>query len=837
MTERDIFLSALSIADRSQRTAYLASACQGDAGLQCRIESLLEAVAIRDSFLQVGETQSSDEPSAPNTQEQLGPYKLLEKIGEGGFGIVYMAEQTYPIRRLVAVKVIKPGMDSRQIIARFEAERQVLAIMDHPNIAKVLDAGTSESGRPYFVMELVKGTPITQFCDDRHLPLHTRLELFVSVCHAIQHAHGKGIIHRDIKPGNVLVAMFDDAPVTKVIDFGVAKAMGPSLTERTLNTGFGMVVGSIEYMSPEQASFNQLDIDTRSDVYSLGVLLYELLTGSPPLSRDELHRLGLMESLRHVREWEAPRPSLKLSTAQGLPSLAANRGLEPARLTTIVRGDLDWIAMKALDKDRNRRYETVQELTEEVQRYLRGEPIRAHPPSWVYVCRKAMARHRRSLAATGSSLLLVGVLTGLLVWRRSEDARQRKEHSGRVRSALLEAALAAEAARAAPIGRPVPWVTARAAVSRVTELISLQPIDQLTRSQADEFLAQFQRQDADRKLAEHIEQVVMLSATHPDLGSWERMERQFRELFAEQGIDMESVLAASAESLASAVQQAASQIQDHRSVDRLRDALELWIGTRGQISGLGGSPATRQSMQPLASTLLAADSDPVRTGIRRLIFGNSLPTESEVDAVVDGVPWDNLSARTLSWLASVYSMARSDTKSSEVFRKAVIRYPDDFMLNFDFAYVFESRKKYPEAIRYYLRCSALRPDVSGIWHALGNAYRENGEHAWSRDALERSLHLAADHGPIRTDLAKTLLELGEFSEAEKCAMDAIRLGDTSPWSDFVLAKARWKLNRYAEALVALDQCQRKARKSSDLDEAAHQLASECRRALAIQPMP
>ena len=273
-----------------------------------------------------------------------GRYKLSERIGEGGMGSVWVAHQTEPVKRKVAVKLIKAGMDSKAVLARFEAERQALAVMDHPNIAKVLDGGLHD-GRPFFVMELVKGVPITQFCDERKLTPAQRLELFVPVCQAIQHAHQKGVIHRDIKPSNVLVALYDDKPVPKVIDFGIAKATGGTLTDKTIETAFGGVVGTPEYMSPEQASLNNLDIDTRSDVYSLGVLLYELLTGSPPFARKELQKAGLLEILRVVREEEPPRPSVKLSTADTLPSLSANRGTEPKKLTGLLRSELDWIVM------------------------------------------------------------------------------------------------------------------------------------------------------------------------------------------------------------------------------------------------------------------------------------------------------------------------------------------------------------------------------------------------------------------------------------------------------------------------------------------------------------
>ena len=345
-------------------------------------------------------------------------------------GTVWMAQQTEPVKRLVAVKLIKAGMDSKQVIARFEAERQALALMDHPNIARVLDAGTTDAGRPYFVMDLVKGVPITRYCDEHHLTPRQRLELFIPVCQAVQHAHQKGIIHRDLKPSNVLVALYDGKPVPKVIDFGVAKAAGQQLTDKTLVTGFGAIVGTLEYMSPEQAEINQLDIDTRSDIYSLGVLLYELLAGSPPFSRKELEKAGMLEMLRVIREQEPSKPSTKLSTADGLPTLAANRGTEPAKLTKLVRGELDWIVMKALEKDRNRRYETANGFAMDVQRYLADEPVQACPPSAGYRLRKFARRNRRALV-TASVVGLAVVLTAaamavstVLTARANQDLQQ-----------------------------------------------------------------------------------------------------------------------------------------------------------------------------------------------------------------------------------------------------------------------------------------------------------------------------------------------------------------------------------------------------------------------------
>jgi WD40 repeat protein/serine/threonine protein kinase len=439
-----IFLAALDRTTPQERVAYIEGACAGQPGLLQRVRELLAAHEQSRGPLDVPPPDLDVTVDLPAVAEMvgvhIGPYKLLQQIGEGGMGTVYMAEQQEPVRRKVALKIIKPGMGSAQVIARFEVERQALALMDHQNIARVLDAGTTEDGRPYFVMELVHGVSITRFCDDYQLTPRQRLELFIPVCHAIQHAHQKGIIHRDIKPSNVLVTLYDDKPVPKVIDFGVAKAIEQPLTEKTLFTQFGGMVGTFEYMSPEQAELNALGVDTRSDVYSLGVLLYELLTGTTPLEKKRLRTAALDELVRLIREEEPPRPSTRLSSSGTLAEVAAARRTEPAQLSRLVRGELDWIVMRALEKDRSRRYDSASSLARDVECYLHDEPVQAGPPSAAYRLRKFVKRNRGVVLAAAVVLLtlvagVIGTTVGLVralqseqraVTARDEEIRQRE---------------------------------------------------------------------------------------------------------------------------------------------------------------------------------------------------------------------------------------------------------------------------------------------------------------------------------------------------------------------------------------------------------------------------
>jgi len=460
--EKAVFCEALEIDDPAQRRQFLDQACGADKALRERVEGLLDLSksagdffnqcrpalqpAAEDADRVILASESALDVELPETK-WIGPYKLLQKLGEGGYGVVYMAEQDQPIRRRVALKIIKLGMDTKNVIARFEAERQALALMDHPNIARVLDAGATETGRPYFVMELVYGVKITDYCDRNRVSMQERLELFIQVCNAVQHAHQKGIIHRDIKPSNVMVTMHDGVPVPKVIDFGIAKATEQRLTDKTLFTSYGQLMGTPAYMSPEQMELSGLNLDTRSDIYSLGVLLYELLTGHTPFDTTDLLKLGVEELRRTICERDPLSPSAKLQTLnkEELTKAARRRQLEAPRLVSQLHGDLDWIVLKCLEKDRTRRYATANGLGEDIERYLHEEAVLARPPSRLYRMHKLVRRNRMAFLFGGTAVaaLLLGTVISICLLinerqaLRSAVAARHEAESSRAKEAQL----------------------------------------------------------------------------------------------------------------------------------------------------------------------------------------------------------------------------------------------------------------------------------------------------------------------------------------------------------------------------------------------------------------
>jgi serine/threonine protein kinase/tetratricopeptide (TPR) repeat protein len=503
MTASEIVAAALTM-DPVERAGYVRQACGGDRRLLEEADALLMAHTAVTATISVG-------ASSVSFGSQIGPYKLIRPIGEGGMGVVYHAQQTHPLRRDVALKVIKPGMDSREVIARFESERQALALMDHPHIARVFDAGTTAEGRPYFAMELVDGVPIIRYCDDKRLTVEQRIALFIPVCQAIQHAHQKGIIHRDIKPSNLLVTEREGQPVAKVIDFGLAKALGHQLSDATMMTNVGIVVGTLEYMSPEQAALTRQDVDTRSDVYSLGAVLYELLTGATPLPPTRGEEAGYVDTLQRVREEEPPHLSARVRGSARSAEIAAQRASDISRLPKLLHGELDWIVMKALDKDRARRYETVNGLSRDLERYLGGDPVDAGPVSTTYRLRKFAGRHRMGLAMAATvTLLLIAsvVVSSWLAVRASRAEAEARAINDFLRNDVLAQASARTQAEAN--AKPDPDLRVRTALDRAAARIG------------DKFAAQPQLESSIRQT---------IGDTYSDLG-----------LFAEARAQMERAL-------------------------------------------------------------------------------------------------------------------------------------------------------------------------------------------------------------------------------------------------------------------------------------------------------
>jgi serine/threonine protein kinase/Flp pilus assembly protein TadD len=776
LTEEEIFAIALQ-KPRAERAAYLDGACQGDTLLRSSVEALLAAHDVPDSFLDtpVGESPigegTLDQPLIERPGTKIGPYKLLEQIGEGGFGVVFMAEQTQPLRRRVALKVIKPGMDSRQVIARFEAERQALSLMDHPNIAKVLDAGTTQSGRPYFVMELVKGQPITQYCDEQHLTPRQRLELLLPVCQAIQHAHQKGIIHRDVKPSNILVAEYDQQPVPKVIDFGVAKAISQSLTEKTMFTGLGQIVGTLEYMSPEQAKVNQLDIDTRSDIYSLGVLLYELLTGSTPFDKQRLRSAGWDEMLRIIREEEPPKPSTKLSSSEALPSVAANRSMEPARLSRSVRGELDWIVMKALEKDRNRRYETANGLAMDLQRYLADEPVLACPPSAGYRLQKFVQRNKSGIAVAALVLfvlVLVGISVGWAVRDRAATAQQiaaqRAERQAKREQTILQALDEIEFHYRGGQNAE--------AMATVRHAESVQADGEIS----EELKERVARWRADLELVARLEKIRLERATLSEDGKWDwsAADRAYQQTFRQYGLDME------AGNLEDLIQRMAKV----RIAVELAVALDDWVNLRRQLPNVDEA-----SWRPLIVAAQTADPDPLRNRLRSLWGRKIDETRGEIEQLAASLPGQNLQPTTVVLVASVLKKAGLTAEAENVLREGQERNPGDFWINFELAYLLGSQPwaKAVDSPGFYRAAVAARPGNALVRSNLGFALARLSRPAEAERARREAIRLSPKYGYAHAGLGNLFRDQGKWEQAIAAYEDAIRAESnyTFPRSELV----------------------------------------------------
>ncbi len=773
---KSIFGHVLNLSSPEERAAYLQRACAGDRALQAEIESLLRAYQEAGSFL--GEREpGSVAPVEDSVRERpgtiIGPYKLLEQIGEGGMGLVFIAEQQEPIKRRVALKIIKPGMDSRQVIARFEAERQALALMDHPHIAKVHDGGATADGRPYFVMEWVKGTPITEYCDTHRLSIPQRLELFLDVCHAVQHAHQKGIIHRDLKPSNILVEIHDVRPVVKIIDFGIAKATGQKLTEKTVYTSVAQLVGTPLYMSPEQAGLSSLDVDTRSDVYSLGVLLYELLTGTTPFDNETLKQADYDEMRRIIREEEPPRPSTRLSTMTqaALSTSAEKRGLEPRRLNQQLRGDLDWIVMKALEKDRNRRYGSASDFAADVQRYLNDEPVLACPPSKLYRLGKFGRRHKAGLGV--AAVLLLAMLLGASSWLWWLQKRAGAEGAARV--AIQEAKDHLEAER---------WSEALSAAQRAEGVLAGVAADADLHQEIKILVEDLEMA---RKLQEARLRITAVKNGYFDIGAG---AMAYADAFREYGLDVDGP--------------DPHMVAEHlwtRSIHRqLVAALDDWAFILTQLKAEGW----RQRL----AVARAADEDTWRNRLRDGLEGKDPKAVEELAAAAVEGEWP---VQTLELLARRAPATPSAQRVVALLERAQQRHPGDFWINQSLVRLLNRSqpRRLEKEIRFASVAVALRPQSPGAHYNLGLALHNNHQLDEAIPEYREAIHLKEDYAEAHVQLGDALAGKRRLDEAIAEYRAAIRIKKDFPEAHDNLGRALLDKGQVDEAIPEL----RKALKS------------------------
>jgi serine/threonine protein kinase/regulator of sirC expression with transglutaminase-like and TPR domain len=782
MQEQAIFIEALEMEDPAERAAFLCRACAGDTALRARIERLLQRHETAGQFLEspaAAPITSVNDSIRERPGTVIGPYRLMEQIGEGGMGLVFVAEQLQPVRRKVALKVIKPGMDTRQVVARFEAERQALALMDHLNIAKVLDGGETASGRPYFVMELVKGVPITEYCDHNKLPIRERLELFLNVCHAVQHAHQKGIIHRDIKPSNVLIMSQDGTPLVKVIDFGVVKAIGQELTDKTIYTQFTQLIGTPLYMSPEQAGQSSVDVDTRSDIYSLGVLLYELLTGKTPFDDVRFKTVGFDEMRRIIREEEPPRPSTRISTmGQAAITVSTQRRSDPQRLRRQFRGELDWIVMKALEKDRNRRYETASALAADVQRYLANEPVLACPPSAWYRLRKFARRNRTVLAVAGLTVLFIAVLGGgggwLLRDRAAREQEVASERLQRERALDREVDLALEEARR--LREQGQWPDALAAIQRTDKLLASagrgdRPAPLLELHKELHFA---QRLEDIYHGAPRLRDMPAGDALEPALGPrhsaeedffWGReQDSRFAEEFRNFGIDIDALTAA----------EAAARIGRTGIRPALVQALDEWAAQRKRARSNDDS-----SWKKLVEVARQADGDDWRNRFREALLARN---RKALEKLADTLPIAEFPPGTVLLLGHVLLDLGLVEKAGSVLREGLARHPENFLLNVALGYLNKAQLKSPRydlALGYYRAALAIRPANAQAHQAMADTLFEKGAIDDAMAEYSRMIDLAPNDPASWIARGERYDSLGKF---EKAVTDLSKAIETNPQS-------------------------------------------------------
>jgi tetratricopeptide (TPR) repeat protein/serine/threonine protein kinase len=823
---KEIFGEALDCASPTEQVEYLDQACGDDTALRARVEALLRAHQRAGHLLERPTTPGDgNQPEASGAEVAgmvLGPYQLVDLIGEGGFGMVYRAEQQHPVRRRVALKVLRPGMDSGQVIARFEAERQALALMNHPNIAKVLDAGEALPAypggppRPYFVMELVEGEHLTDFCDREHLPLRERLELFLHVCRAVQHAHQKGIIHRDLKPSNVLVTRQDD-PLTlpsphgrgegrvrglvKVIDFGVAKALEQRLTDRTLVTAVAQVIGTPLYMSPEQSEPGGVDIDTRSDIYSLGVLLYELLTGTTPFDKERLREASFDELRRIIREEEPPRPSARLRKNdvrrrkyEKKTSIDSSFIPHPSFFQ-----ELDWIVMKCLEKDRSHRYETADALARDVARYLADEPVEACPPSAGYRLGKFLRKHRRPLAtaaAFGALLAAAGVMAGWLMVREARAERDRAvaqtQREGDVRAALDRARALREEARQER--DPDKWARAREQAQRALTLVQSGPADAALAAQVRQVQEELDEELKDRRVVADLEAARLAGVgSHEPQGrfAFERTIPRYRDAFRAYGLPVgEGNPAVAAERL-------------HRRPPEVRQAvnaaLEDWL-IWATDPALGVREPHLDWLCALAADLDGGESGDWRAADREL---DSKRRRTALERLAATADVRQLPPRALFNLARRLQVAQAPQSAVALLRRAREQHPEDFWLNEHLGQLLldEEPQRWAEAARYLTAGVALRPDSAGALLNLGSAFADGGQWHEALACYHRALELDPKEAGVHTNLGRALMEKGQTDEAIAWLQRALELEPKLAEAHVNLGRALKRQGRLDEAIA------------------------------------